>query len=418
MRTVTATRPEIDLISPEVYERGGVPHEQLKWLRENDPVHWHPDPNEGVPGFWAITRYEDLKFVSRHPELFSSHLRTSLFEEFSDDDIALYGMMMLFQDPPEHTRNRLKVSRGFTPRMVKQLEGHIRDICNELIDEVAPRGHAEFVEEIATPLPAYVICELLGAPQSDRKMICDWSNQIIGFNDPELAGATEEAARLTGELMAYAAELAEMRRNDPQDDIATKLLQPDAEGNVLSDEEFQLFVLMLVIAGHETTRTSSATAIQTFFEHPEQWERLRADRSLLRTAADEIVRWASPLNLFRRTATRDVELRGKKIKEGDKVVMFYPSANRDEEIFTDPFTFDITRDPNPHVGFGGGGPHYCLGAHLARLELMVLFDTILDRMPDIRPAGPMRRLRSNFVNGVKELPVEFTPSAPLSRSSA
>lgn len=159
MRTVTATRPEIDLISPEVYERGGVPHEQLKWLRENDPVHWHPDPNEGVPGFWAITRYEDLKFVSRHPELFSSHLRTSLFEEFSDDDIALYGMMMLFQDPPEHTRNRLKVSRGFTPRMVKQLEGHIRDICNELIDEVAPRGHAEFVEEIATPLPAYVICE-------------------------------------------------------------------------------------------------------------------------------------------------------------------------------------------------------------------------------------------------------------------
>ncbi|MBA9007421.1 cytochrome P450 [Thermomonospora cellulosilytica] len=403
-------RPEIDIIDPSVYERGGVPHDQFAWLRDNDPVHWHPDPNENVPGFWAVTRHADVVHVSRHPELFSSHVRGSLFEEWSDDDVALFGMMMLFQDPPDHTRNRLKVNRGFTPRMIRQLEEHVRDICHELIDNVSPHGRADFAEDIAAPLPAYVICELLGAPQSDREMICDWSNKIIGFNDPELAGAQEEAAKLSAELMAYASRLAAERRAEPRDDIATRLLQPDEDGNVLSDEEFQLFVLMLVIAGHETTRTGSVNGIQAFFEHPDQWERLKNDRSLLRTAPDEIVRWTSPLNLFRRTALQDTELGGKRIRAGDKVVMFYPSANRDERVFTDPFTFDIGRDPNPHVGFGGGGPHYCLGTHLARLELRVLFEAVLDRMPDIRPAGEPRRLRSNFVNGIKELRVEFTPS--------
>ncbi|SEF81727.1 cholest-4-en-3-one 26-monooxygenase [Thermomonospora echinospora] len=410
MRPQIDVRPDIDIIDPGVYERGGIPHEQFRWIRDNDPVFWHHDLNEGVPGFWAVTRHADVVHVSRNPELFSSHVRSSLYEEFSEDDLALFGLMMLFQDPPDHTRNRLKVNRGFTPRMIKQLEGHIRDICNELIDRVSPLGQADFAEDIAAPLPAYIICELLGAPQEDREQICDWSNKIIGFSDPEMAGAKEEAAALSAELMAYASELAAQRRAEPRDDIATKLLQPDEHGNVLSDEEFQLFVLMLVIAGHETTRTGSVNGIQAFFDHPEQWERLKADRSLLRTAPDEIVRWTSPLNLFRRTATRDTELGGKQIKKGDKVVMFYGSANRDERVIEDPFTFDIGRDPNPHVGFGGGGPHFCLGTHLARLELAVLFETILDRMPDIRPAGPPRRLRSNFVNGIKELRVEFTPS--------
>ncbi|HEX2315992.1 MAG TPA: cytochrome P450 [Thermomonospora sp.] len=403
-------RPEIDVIDPRVYERGGIPHEQFAWLRDHDPVHWHRDLNEGVPGFWAVTRHEDVVHVSRHPELYSSHLRTSMYEEFTDDEILLFGMMMLFQDPPDHTRNRLKVNRGFTPRMIKRLEGHIRDICNELIDDVAHRGRADFVADIAAPLPAYVICELLGAPQSDRQRICDWSNKIVGFNDPEMAGAKDEAAKLSAELMAYASDLAAARAADPRDDIATKLLQPDEHGNRLSDEEFQLFVLMLVIAGHETTRNGSVGGMLAFFDHPDQWERLRADRSLLRTAPDEIVRWTSPINLFRRTATRDTELGGRRIREGDKVVLFYGSANRDERAIEDPSVFDIGRDPNPHVGFGGGGPHFCLGTHLARLELTVLFDTILERMPDIRPAGPARRLRSNFVNGFKELQVEFTPA--------
>jgi cholest-4-en-3-one 26-monooxygenase len=411
----TPTQLEIDIIDPAVYERGGIPHEQFTWLRDNDPVHWHYDLNEGVPGFWAVTRHEDVVHVSRHPELFSSHTRTSMYEEFTDDEILLYGMMMLFQDPPDHTKNRLKVNRGFTPRMIKQLEGHIRDICNELLDDVVERGEACFAEDIAGHLPAYIICELLGAPPQDRDRITEWSNRLIAFNDPELNGAKEEAAAFATNVFEYAAELAAAREAEPRDDIATKLLQPDADGNRLSIEEFQLFLLMLIIAGHETTRNGSVGGMYAFFQHPDQWERLRADRSLLRTAPDEVVRWTSPINLFRRTATQDTVLGGKQIKAGDKVVVFYGSANRDERVIADPFTFDIGRDPNPHIGFGGGGPHFCLGSHLARLELAVLFETILDRMPDIHLVSEPRRLRSNFVNGVKEMRVGFTPTARRSR---
>ncbi|MCW2889070.1 MAG: cholest-4-en-3-one 26-monooxygenase [Streptosporangiaceae bacterium] len=405
------TTPEIDIIDPSVYERGGIPHEQFTWLRDNDPVHWHYDPNEGVPGFWAVTRHEDVVYVSRHPEMFSSHTRTSMFEEFTDDEILMYGMMMLFQDPPDHTKNRGLVNKGFTPRMIKQLEGHIRDICNELIDEVAPLGETDFVEHFAAPLPLYVICELLGAPVEDRDKIFEWSNKLVGFNDPEYTGAVQDAAVVAGELMAYAGALAAERRNSPRDDIATQLLKTDENGDRLSDEEFQLFVMMLVIAGTETTRTASAGGMLAFFEHPEQWRLLQDDRGLLRTAPDEIVRWTSPINLFRRTATQDTALGGRQIKKGDKVVLFYGAANRDERVIEDPFTFDISRGSNPHVGFGGGGPHFCLGTHLARMNLAVLFETVLDRMPDIRLAGQARRLRSNFVNGIKEMPVRFTPSA-------
>jgi cholest-4-en-3-one 26-monooxygenase len=403
--------PEIDVIDPRVYERGGVPHEQFAWLRANDPVHWHGDPHEGVPGFWSVTRHADIVRVSRHPELFSSHRRTSMFDEFSEADISFYGLMMLFMDPPEHTRKRSLVNKGFTPRMIKQLEEHIRDISHQLIDRIAPKGEADFVTDIAAPLPLYVICELLGAPVEDRDMLFDWSNRLLGFDDPEYSSSYEDAAEVSAQIMGYAAELAALRRAEPGDDIATRLLRPGDDGGELTDEEFQLFVLMLIIAGNETTRNGASGGMLAFFDHPAQWRRLLADRSLLRTAPDEIVRWCSPVNLFRRTATRDTELGGQSVREGDKVVVFYASANRDEEVFADPFTFDVGRDPNPHIGFGGGGPHFCLGTHLARLELSVLFEVLLDRMPDIAPAGEPRRLRSNFINGIKEIPVRFTPSA-------
>jgi cholest-4-en-3-one 26-monooxygenase len=258
-----------------------------------------------------------------------------------------------------------------------------------------------------------VICELIGAPPEDRDRIFELSNRLIGFDDPEFQTARTDGAEAAGEIYMYANELAEKRREDPRDDIVTQLMGPDERGDVLSTDEFDLFILLLTVAGNETTRNAASGGMLALFEHPDQWDRLRGDRHLIRPAAEEIVRWVSPVNLFRRTAAAETEIRGQPIHENDKVVVFYSSANRDEAVFADPFSFDIGRDPNPHVGFGGGGPHYCLGRHLAGLELRVLLRTLTERMPDIELAGGPRRLRSNFINGIKEMPVRFTPSATL-----
>ncbi len=407
--------PPINLIDPNTYERGGIPHDQLSWLRQHTPVFWHCDGGGGGewPGFWAITRHEDVEHVSRHPEIFSSHRRLALFNETPEDQIELQRLMMLNMDPPQHTRQRSFVKRGFTPRMINQLEKRIQEICDELIDEVVTRGEADFVRDVAAPLPLYVICELIGAPTEDRDRLFDLSNRLIGYDDPEFQTAEDAGSLAAAEVYTYADQLAAQRRGDPRDDIVTQLLRPDDRGDVLTTEEFDLFVLMLTVAGNETTRNAACGGMLTFFEHPDQWARLSADPGLARSAAEEIVRLVSPVNLFRRTARRATAIRGQPIAEGDKVVVFYSSANRDESVFTDPFTFDIGRSPNPHVGFGGGGPHFCLGRHLAALELRVLFTTLADRMPDIELAGQPRRLRSNFINGIKEMPVRFTPSQPL-----
>ena len=264
--------------------------------------------------------------------------------------------------------------------------------------------------EIAAPLPLHVICELVGAPPEDRGWIFELSNKMVGFDDPEFRSAPEEGLQAAAEIYAYAGLLAQRRREQPADDIVTRLLQPDDAGEVLTTDEFNLFFLLLTVAGSETTRNAASGGMLAFFEHPGQWQRLLADPGLIPTAAEEIVRWVSPVNLFRRTAICDTELGGQPIAEGDKVVVFYASANRDEDVFADPQDFDIARDPNPHVGFGGGGPHFCLGRHLAALELRVLLQTLAERMPDIRPDGEVSRLRSNFLNGIKHMPVRFTPS--------
>ncbi|GAA1821893.1 cytochrome P450 [Actinomadura chokoriensis] len=409
----TTPAPDIELVDPGAYERGGIPHEQLTWLREHDPVHrHHGDPERDYPPFWAITRHEDVVHVSRHPEVFSSWQRLALFDEPPEEHLVLQRMMMLNQDPPEHSHKRGIVNRGFTPRAIGALAEHIRDICRRLVAETVERGEdADFVRDLAAPLPLYVICELLGAPPEDREKIFTWSNTLIGGDDPEFQRTPEEGQAAATELYAYANVLAADRRENPREDIVTRLLQPDAGGEVLSGDEFELFVMLLSVAGNETTRNAATGGMLALLEHPDQWARLRADRALVRTAADEIVRWVTPVNLFRRTAVRDTELRGKKIREGDKVVVFYSSANRDEAVFADPWTFDVGRDPNPHLGFGGGGPHFCLGSHLARLELSVLFETLLDTVPNIELSGNVRRLRSSFINGIKEMPVRVRPAS-------
>ena len=400
--------PEINLVDADVYQRGGPPHEQFTWLREHAPVFWHAHGGEpGWPGFWAVTRREDVAYVSRHPEIFSSAKRLSLFGEIPEDHIELQRLMMLNMDPPQHTRQRAFVNRGFTPRMIGRLEEHIVQICHELMDEVDTAGQADFVTDIAAPLPLQVICELVGAPVADRARIFELSNLLIGSADPEFQVAPGAQQSAAAEVYAYGAALAERRRAEPADDIVTQLLQPDENGEALTSDEFDLFFLLLTVAGNETTRNAAAGGMLALFEHPEQWQRLRDDPGLIPTAAEEIVRWVSPVNMFRRTAMSDTELSGQPIAAGDKVVVFYASANRDADVFATPQEFDVGREVNPHVGFGGGGPHFCLGRHLASLELRVLLAALTQRMPNIKLDGEISRLRSNFINGIKHMPVRF-----------
>ncbi|HUC27437.1 MAG TPA: cytochrome P450, partial [Streptosporangiaceae bacterium] len=323
--------PAINLIDPDVYLRGGPPYAEFAWLRAHDPVFWHGDGGEpGWPGFWAVTRHSDIAQVSRHAEIFSSARRLCLFGEVPEEHIVLQRMMMLNMDPPQHTRQRAFVNRGFTPRMVGRLEEHIAHICHNLLDEVQGAGTADFVTEIAAPLPLWVICELVGAPVEDRGRIFELSNLLIGSADPEFQAGQGAQQNAAAELYAYGAALAQRRRAEPADDIVTRLLQPDDEGESLSSDEFDMFFLLLTVAGNETTRNAAAGGMLALFEHPEQWQRLVEDPGLIPAAAEEIVRWVSPVNMFRRTATQDAELGGQRIAAGDKVVVFYASANRDE----------------------------------------------------------------------------------------
>ncbi|GII02672.1 cytochrome P450 [Planobispora takensis] len=399
----------IDLVDQDSYARNGPPLDQLAWLRANAPVYrHHGDAENDWPDFWAVTKHADVVHVSRHSDLFSSSRKLALFNEIPEAEREMQRLMMLNQDPPEHTRRRSLVNRGFTPRIIGKLEQHIRDICHDLVDEAKGRPSSDFVRDIAAPLPLYVICELLGAPVEDREKIFSWSNRMIGAEDPDYATDPAEGQAAAMEVYAYANELAARRRAEPRDDIITKLLQPAENGEALSEDEFDLFVLLLLVAGNETTRNAASGGMLTLFEHPDQWARLVADPSLAATAADEIVRWVSPVNLFRRTATTDTVIGGQPVREGDKVVVFYSSANRDEAVFDSPDVFDVGRDPNAHIGFGGGGAHFCLGNHLAKLELRVMLEVLADRLPKIAQAGPARRLRSYFINGIKELPVTLT----------
>jgi cholest-4-en-3-one 26-monooxygenase len=399
-------KAEINLVALDMYERDGPPHEQFAWLRAHAPVFWHAHGGgPGWPGFWAVTRHGDIEQVLRHPEVFSSARRSSNFYEVPDAMLARRRLGILNSDPPQHTRLRGLVNRGFTPRMIRLLEKRIAEICRRLLDDVAGRREADFVAEIAAPLPVQVIGELVGAPPKDRGRLYELSNRMTGVDDPDV-GTRAGYSQAMAEMHAYAAGLAEQRRRQPRDDIVTRLLQPDDEQDELTDAEFATFFTTLIVAGNETTRNAASGGMLAFFQHPDQWRRLLADPALVPTAAEEIIRWVSPINHQRRTAVCDTELGGQKIADGDKVVMFFTAANRDEGVFADPRRFDIGRDPNPHLGFGHG-PHFCLGRHLAALELRTLLLAIAERMPGVTLDGEVARLRSNFINGIKRMPVRF-----------
>jgi cholest-4-en-3-one 26-monooxygenase len=391
---------DIDLLDPDLFVTGQH-HEAFRRLRAEDPLHWHPEP--GRSGFWCVTKHADLVQVNRDAHTYSSMRGgTHIW-----DDVGTEGML-IDADPPEHTRYRLLVNKGFTPRMVGRLEDALRDRATRIIDRVVERGEADLVVDIAAELPLQAIAEIIGVPQEDRHKLFEWSNRMIGMDDPEYAG--DDANSAAAELFLYVDELAEQRRVDPRDDIATKLINAEIDGDRLTQHEFDMFMVLLAVAGAETTRNATTHGVHALLNHPEQLQALRNDPdALMGTAVEEILRWASPVHYFRRTATVDTELRGTAIRAGDKVVMWHASANRDEDVWSDPFAFDITRNPNPHVTFGGGGPHFCLGANLARLELRVIFEELFERLPDLALAGEPVRLRSNFLAGIKHLPVTWTP---------
>ena len=388
----------------------GVPHDYFAWLRANDPVRFCDEP--GGPGFWAVTRHQDCVTVNRDHERFSSFRRGTMPFEIPDEAVEEQRLMMLNMDPPLHTRYRRLVNKGFTPRMVAELHDRIHTATDDIIDAVIERGEADFVTDISAQLPLVVIAELLGVPAHERDQMFSWSNRLVGSEDPEYHLTPDDAVQAAMDLYGYAAALFAHKRVDPAADLMSVLAGVEVDGEQLSDLELELFFLLLTIAGNETTRNLISGAMVAFFEHPDQWHRLRADRSLLPTAVEEMLRFVSPVMNFRRQTTCTVELSGQRIEPDEKVVFFHVSANRDDAVFADPQGFDVARSPNPHVAFGGGGPHFCLGANLARMEIRVMFEHLLDRLPELEPAGPAVRLQSRFINGVKHLPVRFPAAAP------
>lgn len=394
---------EIDLSDPATY-KAGFPHDLFTRKRVEEPV-FRARGRHAPLEFWSITHYDDVVAVSRDSATFSSAAEGTFFEPMEGGA----ELLLINQDAPRHTRLRDIVSRGFTPKQVKAMEDGVRAATTRIIDEVIDRGECDFVVDVAAELPLVVIADLLGVPQEDRHKVFEWSNRMVGRDDPEYGITDHEAISASAELFVYASGLAEQRLAEPAEDIVTKLLTADVEGEKLEQREFEYFFLLLAVAGNETTRNLISGGLLALVQYPDQLERLRADRSLLPSAVEEMLRWVSPVMAFRRTATRDTEVRGVPISAGDAVMLWYPSANRDDEHFPDPFRFDVGRSPNDHLAFGGRGPHHCLGANLARLEIRVMFEEVLDRMGDIELTSPPDRLQSNLICGIKHLPIRFTP---------
>ncbi|MBX9640027.1 MAG: cytochrome P450 [Mycobacteriaceae bacterium] len=399
----TASGP-VDLASPDAFVNG-VPHEALAMLRRTDPVHWQP--MDGEPGFWAVLRHADVVQVARHPEIFSANRGGIVVEDLPPERLARMRNMLAAMDPPRHNVHRAPLSLHFRPRAIARLEDRVRDICQAIMAQARERGEVEFVHEVASALPTHVVGELFGLPPHDWLYLQKLAERITSSQDPDLAGSEYGDGAGGAEMAAYAMEFAtERRRENPGNDLTSAILIANFGGQPMSDLDFGGFFVQLVTAGNDTTKAMLSSGLLTLLRHPQQMAELRYDPSLLPRAVDEIVRYDNPLHYFRRTALVDTDLSGTPIKAGDKVAMYYTSANRDETVFPNPQAFDIRRHPNPHLSFGMGG-HFCLGAHLARLEGRIFFQELLAAFPRIELAGEPVRIRSNLNNSLKRLPIRL-----------
>jgi cytochrome P450 len=395
----------IDLYDPDTYV-DGPPHEHLAVLRRTDPVHWQDVP--GGAGYWAVLRHADVVRVARSPDIFSASLGGVVLEDLDADQLAMMRHMLLAMDPPVHDQHRKPLAPTFGARVVGGLEERIRAVVRDIFGRVGD-GPVDLVHDVAALVPSRVVGDLMGLPADDEPRIRRWAELMTGGQDAEVVGA-DDTTNASIEMAMYAIELAAARRTEPpRDDITSLLLASTFDGEPMSDVDFGSFFVQLVTAGNDTTRTMLSSGTLALVQHPDQLALLRDDPAVIPSAVEEILRWANPLHCFRRTATRDTDLAGVRIEEGQKVAMLYTSANRDEDVFADPQRFDVTRDPNPHLSFGIG-PHFCLGAHLARLEGRVFFEELLATFPSIELAGTPQRIRSNLNNGLRSLPVRLGPS--------
>ena len=395
----------LDVISPEKYEREGYPHAEWTWLRRNDPVRRFE--GEDYDAFWAVTKHADIVAIGKNPKDWIIEPRIAVFPREVPEEPT--SRQLLTMDPPDHGRYRNLTAKWFTPRTVRVWEPKVQRITCETLDAAAAKGEIDFVADVSAPITIAVIALMLGVPEEDWHLLFRWTNETIAPEDPEFqrgrtAEETSETAR--AELFAYFKELAETRRADPRDDILSVVVQGKIDGLPLNDFELLSYYFLLVVAGNETTRNAMTGGIQAFIDHPGEWKRLAENPDLLESAIEETVRWTTPVIQFARTATRDLELRGKTVRKGEAVCLFYASGNRDEEIFDDPFAFRIDRKPNDHIAFGRG-EHVCLGAHLARLEIRAMYQQLRERLVSMQRTGAAERVRSSFVGGIKRAPMRW-----------